>query len=205
MTRSDALQAAVELAAALAGPEEELRALLSRVAEEGAGPLQAAAELIERAAADPIGVSAELGEQTARKLRVGERGIDRLHRILRRDHALGALYAVDQIGGVLDLEGLSPQAADLAETVWAARGELDPAIGEAAEGWRVSRMAPVDRNVLRLGLWELRHRPETPVAVIVSEAVRLAKTYSTGQSGRFVNGVLAGLAAAERPGDRTSP
>jgi N utilization substance protein B len=55
-------------------------------------------------------------------------------------------------------------------------------------------MPVVDRAILRLGLYELRHEPETPVAVVVSEAVRLAKTYSTEKSGAFVNGVLAALA-----------
>jgi N utilization substance protein B len=56
-------------------------------------------------------------------------------------------------------------------------------------------MPPIDRNILRIALWELEHRPETPVAVIISEAVRLAKVYSTERSGGFVNGVLAKLAA----------
>jgi N utilization substance protein B len=55
-------------------------------------------------------------------------------------------------------------------------------------------MPPVDRNVLRIALWELRHRPATPVPVVISEAVRMAKLYSTERSGGFVNGVLSKLA-----------
>ncbi|MCB2224695.1 MAG: transcription antitermination factor NusB [Actinobacteria bacterium] len=131
-------------------------------------------------------------------MRVDAAALDRLHRVFRRDDALEALYAADQAGRGPDTTGLSDQAADLVEGVWGALSALDEAIGAAAEGWRVGRMAPVDRNVLRLGLWELRNRPAVPVAVVVSEAVRLAKAYSTEHSGRFVNGVLAGLAAAER-------
>ena len=61
-------------------------------------------------------------------------------------------------------------------------------------------MPVVDRAILRLGLYELRHVPSVPTAVVVNEAVRLAKTYSTQRSGVFVNGVLASLAERERPG-----
>jgi N utilization substance protein B len=60
-------------------------------------------------------------------------------------------------------------------------------------------MPPIDRNVLRIALWELRHRSDTPVAVVISEAVRLAKLYSTERSGGFVNGVLARLAVERTP------
>jgi N utilization substance protein B len=59
-------------------------------------------------------------------------------------------------------------------------------------------MPVIDRSILRLGLFELRHGRETPTAVVVSEAVRLAKTYSTERSGAFVNGVLASLARTTR-------
>ena len=60
-------------------------------------------------------------------------------------------------------------------------------------------MAVVDRNVLRLAVAELLDRPEVPTAVILNEAVELASAYSTDDSGRFVNGVLATLAARVRP------
>jgi N utilization substance protein B len=77
--------------------------------------------------------------------------------------------------------------------------ELDAALDEVSTRWRVARMPPVDRSILRLGLYELRFEPKTPMAVVVSEAVRLARMYSTERSGAFVNGVLARLATFERP------
>jgi N utilization substance protein B len=59
------------------------------------------------------------------------------------------------------------------------------------EGWTLERLPTVDRLVLRMGVYEMRHRPETPRAVVINEAVELAKKFSTEESGRFVNGVLA--------------
>ncbi|GIU93439.1 MAG: hypothetical protein KatS3mg011_2345 [Acidimicrobiia bacterium] len=76
--------------------------------------------------------------------------------------------------------------------------ELDEAIDQASEHWRLERMPVVDRAILRLGLFELRYRPDTPTAVIIAEAVDLAKRFSTERSGAFVNGVLAALARRER-------
>lgn len=111
-----------------------------------------------------------------------------------RDEALRSLYEADQRRLDPDVTGLGRRASEMARGVWADRVSLDEAIGEAATGWRVERMPPVDRNILRLALWELRHRPGTPVPVVISEAVRLAKIYSTERSGGFVNGVLARLA-----------
>jgi transcription antitermination protein NusB len=64
-------------------------------------------------------------------------------------------------------------------------------LGEHAEGWAVERMPPVDRAVLRLALYELLWRPDVPPAVAIDEAVELAKSLSTEESPRFVNGVLA--------------
>ena len=79
--------------------------------------------------------------------------------------------------------------------------ELDQAIDRASVGWKVERMPVVDRAVLRLALYELRFEPSTPMAVVIDEAVELAKTYSTERSGRFVNGVLSKLAPEERAAD----
>jgi transcription antitermination protein NusB len=87
----------------------------------------------------------------------------------------------------------------LAEGVLAYRAELDRTIEAASDNWRVDRMPAVDRAILRLALFELRHEPATPTAVVISEAVRIAKEYSTDKSGAFVNGVLAALAGSERP------
>jgi transcription antitermination protein NusB len=72
-------------------------------------------------------------------------------------------------------------------------GELeavDEAIRKASTNWRLERMARVDRNVLRLGAYELWKRPEVPRAVILDEAVELAKRFGSEESGSFVNGVL---------------
>ena len=68
-------------------------------------------------------------------------------------------------------------------------GEIDALIARLAEHWTIDRMAAVDRNILRLALFELRYT-STPVRVIINEAVELAKQYSTEDSGRFVNGLL---------------
>jgi N utilization substance protein B len=70
------------------------------------------------------------------------------------------------------------------------REELDRIIAGLASGWKLERIANVDRNVLRLALYEIEHRPEIPTSVSVNEAVEVAKKYSTEDSGKFVNGIL---------------
>lgn len=77
--------------------------------------------------------------------------------------------------------------------------EIDRLVGGKAAGWRLERMPAIDRQVLRLATLELLARPEVPTAVVLDEAVELAKAYSTEDSGRFVNGVLAALARELRP------
>jgi N utilization substance protein B len=67
---------------------------------------------------------------------------------------------------------------------------LDQTIGELAEGWSLDRLAKVDKSVLRMALYELIHRPDIPVNVVINDAVEVAKKYSTEDSGRFVNGIL---------------
>lgn len=116
-----------------------------------------------------------------------------MSRVESRTAAFEALYAVEASGGSApDIEGLPKRAAALASGAWAHRAELDEELASASTGWRVDRMPAVDRSILRLGLYELRHT-ETPVAVVISEAVELAKRYSTSRSGAFVNGVLGAL------------
>lgn len=70
--------------------------------------------------------------------------------------------------------------------------ELDKYIGELSEGWTVDRQPAVDRNILRLAIYEINYVESVPEIVAVDEAVELAKKYSTAESGKFVNGVLAG-------------
>lgn len=71
--------------------------------------------------------------------------------------------------------------------------QLDEAIAAHAKGWTLARMPAIDRNVLRVAAFELLGRRDVPVAVVLDEAVELAKRFSTDDSGRFVNGVLAAL------------
>jgi N utilization substance protein B len=67
---------------------------------------------------------------------------------------------------------------------------LDAAIQEHSEHWRLERLPVVDRLILRMALWELRHDPDTPSAVVLNEALELARAFSTDEAVRFVNGVL---------------
>lgn len=67
---------------------------------------------------------------------------------------------------------------------------LDRSILAASTNWRIERMTRVDRNLLRLGAWELAHRTDVPRAVVIDEAVELAKEFGTEESSAFVNGVL---------------
>ncbi len=79
---------------------------------------------------------------------------------------------------------------------------IDELISEHATGWTLARMPSIDRNVLRIGTYELLGRPDVPVAVIIDEAVELAKTFSTEESGRFINGVLSAIATVVRPDEK---
>ena len=79
---------------------------------------------------------------------------------------------------------------DVARGVMSEQPALDRIIGDLAVGWKLERIASVDRNILRLALYEIRHRPDIPPSVSVNEAVEMAKKYSTEDSGKFVNGIL---------------
>lgn len=79
---------------------------------------------------------------------------------------------------------------------------VDEAIGAAAKGWRVERMAAVDRNLMRVAAYEIRACPDIPVGVSINEALEVAKRFSGKESARFINGVLDQLAkqaSAEEP------
>ena len=104
---------------------------------------------------------------------------------------------VDDDRDVLDF------ATELVLGVSTHREELDKLIGEYAQDWTVERMAVVDRNILRLAVFELLHRPDVPPSAAINEAVVAAKELSTEDSGRFVNGILGRIAreAAERTSD----
>ena len=137
------------------------------------------------------------------------RGEDR--RSEARERALTLLYEAESKGvspgEVLATQVLPPDA----DTELLVRGvadhvaELDPVIAAHATGWTLERMPAIDRLVLRIAAFELVGRPDVPVPVVLDEAVELAKRFSTDDSGRFVNGVLATIApllrAGAAPGD----
>jgi N utilization substance protein B len=76
------------------------------------------------------------------------------------------------------------------------RDALDTIISKQADNWRLARMPIVDRNILRLALFELLHEPETPRPVVIDEALEIAKRFSTPRSSQFINGILDGVLKA---------
>lgn len=121
-----------------------------------------------------------------------------------RERAMILLYEAEQreitSAAVLDAQ-VSP--ADeltrmLVEGVAAHHDEIDATITEHSDGWSLERMPTLDRTILRIATFELAHRRDVPTAVVIDEAVELAKRFSTDDSGRFVNGVLSSTAADVR-------
>jgi N utilization substance protein B len=118
-----------------------------------------------------------------------------------RKRAVDVLYESD-LRGVDPLQTLADRralgdppineyTAHLVEGLYEHRARVDEILAEYAEGWTVQRMPDVDRAVLRLAVYELLWCADVPGAVVIDEAVELAKTLSTDESPRFVNGVLA--------------
>lgn len=89
-------------------------------------------------------------------------------------------------------------ASQLVRGVGARKSTIDSLVAGASVGWEIERMPVVDRTILRLAVYELLEEPATPVAVVIDEAVELAKQYSTDASGAFVNGVLSRIAQEVR-------
>jgi N utilization substance protein B len=83
--------------------------------------------------------------------------------------------------------------------------EIDLLLEEHTEGWTVDRLAVLDRTILRLAIYELRHRPDVPPSVAISEAVRTATDLSGESSPRFVNGILGRIAREMRPARAEDP
>lgn len=124
-----------------------------------------------------------------------------------RERALELLYetyarnasAEDVLSGLVVAP--DPFAEELVRGVEERAIEIDGLISRFAKGWTIDRMPVIDRAVLRLATFELLAAPQVPVGVVISEAVELAKRYSTDDSGRFVNGVLSAIAGAVRAVD----
>ncbi len=91
-------------------------------------------------------------------------------------------------------------ARSLFEGAVAESRTLDAIISGHAQRWRLERMAAVDRNILRLGLFELIHHPETPPAVVINEALEISRRFSSEDSVEFVNGVLDAAWKSLSPG-----
>jgi N utilization substance protein B len=123
-----------------------------------------------------------------------------------RERALYLLYEAHSKGieptDALALQVLEPDELTvmLVTGVETHRDRLDAVIASKAKGWTLERMPVLDLSVLRLASFELAERPDVPVAVVLDEAVELAKRFSTDDSGRFVNGVLSALVDELRPG-----
>jgi transcription antitermination protein NusB len=123
-------------------------------------------------------------------------------RTTAREAALQMLFAIEASDGdperAIDdfwreLPGDAEGRAYADEVVRGVRSrlaELDSQLARASKNWRLERMTRVDRNVLRLGAWELAHQLDVPRAVVLDEAVELAKRFGSEESGPFVNGVL---------------
>jgi N utilization substance protein B len=122
-----------------------------------------------------------------------------------RERALSLLYEAEAKAEtpdqVLDSLPMAPEAfaADLVSGVGDHRAQIDGLISRFAKGWTIERMPTIDRTLLRIGTYELAHRPDVPTGAVISEAVELAKRYSTDDSGKFVNGLLARIAREVRP------
>ena len=123
-----------------------------------------------------------------------------------RELAVQMLYQADMGGSSIEqvAEGFPPDqvaggpvvaeyATRLATSAWQNREQVDEMIRSQADHWRVERMAPVDRNILRLAVAEFLFEEDVPKLVVVDEAIELGKRLGSEQSGSFINGVLDGL------------
>ena len=123
-----------------------------------------------------------------------------------REAALQLLFSMEASGQTADEAAkefwhtfeADPEGREYAESivrgVESARTEIDELIVQSAKNWRLERMTRIDRNLLRLGVYELAHRKDVPRAVVIDEAVELAKSFGNENSAPFVNGILDAIA-----------
>ncbi len=127
-----------------------------------------------------------------------KRALDILYEADLTDRAIGVVLAKH-----LAAEDPPPDfAVALVRGVHRHRDDIDALLGASSRQWKLSRMPVLDRNILRIGVYELLHDDAVPTAVAIDEAVELAKELSTESSGRFVNGLLA---RAAQPPDAQAP
>ena len=128
-----------------------------------------------------------------------------------RERALELLYECDlkeqTVSDLLAELPVAPQpyATTLASGVEAHQARIDELLAKHAIDWSLERMPVVDRAVLRMATFELGWCPDVPTSVVISEAVELAKEYSTDESAGFVNGLLATIAHELRPDEDKLP
>jgi N utilization substance protein B len=128
-----------------------------------------------------------------------------------RSLALQSLYEIDTVGHppfevvarhIEQNESISDDGVafvkEMVAGVWASTKHLDQLIASCAPEWPVDQLAVLDRNILRMALWELATSNEVPLKVAINEAVELAKRFGSDNSARFVNGVLGTLALSEQ-------
>lgn len=99
-------------------------------------------------------------------------------------------FLAEELSGKPGEAEAAAYATVLVDGVSRHRSEIDRLLADAAQNWGLARMAVVDRNALRIGVYEMLHEPDVPTKVAINEAIELAKRYSTEQSGAFVNGIL---------------
>ena len=126
-----------------------------------------------------------------------------------RELALQALYQ-GEMAGLLDFgefcahfqvsKKAIPYAMKLFGGVQEKKEEINQLISRYAENWRLERMSFIDRNILRLAVFELHYQDDVPASVAINEAVEIAKRYSTDDSGSFINGILDTMIKAEISG-----
>jgi transcription antitermination protein NusB len=136
-------------------------------------------------AAEPARPKKHVARRVARK-----RALDVLYEADLKDRPLAAVLAAH----LRDDDELPEYSATLVRGVHRHRAQLDDLISSHAKDWTLARMPVVDRNLLRLALFELLHADDVPPAVAINEAVELAKDLSTDDSPRFLNGILARIA-----------
>jgi N utilization substance protein B len=110
------------------------------------------------------------------------------------DEALEAFFAEHEPDAP---EALRMFAAGLVHGTIGEIAALDEVVAAHSANWRLDRLAVIDRMILRMAVWELRHGQDTPAPVVIDEAIELARTFSTDDSVRFVNGVLDAIRKAQ--------